>query len=88
MDARWQAAAEIEILRQALVEVRPFEIQESGQPVPHEGVKPVARGVAPSAHQFAEMAVVGVAPLRLRVEPIHVARGQRDIQERRDFHVR
>src|ERR1035441_3637904 len=64
---RRQPMTQVEILRQTLVEVGPLQVQQRRQPVAHEGIKAVARGVAASAHEFAEMTMVRVATLGLGV---------------------
>ena len=60
-------------------------MQETRQPVTHENIDPVPRGVAATAHEFVETAAARLTTLRFRLQPHGVAGGEFDAEKPRDF---
>jgi hypothetical protein len=89
VDARKCAVREMfakaEFHRQTATQIRTLQVQDARQPVAHENVKPITRGIAVPAHKLAEMPVARVTMLRLRGQPCDVAGGKFDIKKARNF---
>jgi len=85
MGAVRKALAVNETHGQAPAQIRPLQVQDTRQPVAHENVKPIARGVAAPAHEFVEMPATRVTKLRLRLQPNRVAGGEVETEKLRNL---